>query len=330
MPNFDCGSYFLSVLAPVKTSTIADPEGRSGTSPVHAVRDALSNLPTAQQTPSSKGQSPFARNLRNHFVRFVVIEDLAYVGRDPVNALLTVLTELILPPALHVNPVVAQKQDHLKNPFLFFCVDFDAASDSPAERDSYLSDLWTSAEPELREIFHNCVGFDAVADAKGFCDWIARCQIETTMPFHDYFPDNVPVKALPELSMVTLAGVWLGSAGLIFLLLHFGLWVAAGCIAIAVKLLAALALAIVPTFYFVKNLGMKAYPPAPDATLPEVLKALYLRNQFTRFAIDRQFDAAGDDADSAQRLYDAFKDFVSIHKPKDASSPTQAPGVAGI
>ncbi len=103
-----------------------------------------------------------------------------------------------------------------------------------------------------------------------------------------------------------------------------------GCISIALELLLALAAGVVPTFFYVKNLGMKPYPPAPGATLPEVLKALYLRGRFTRFAIDRQFDAAGDDAESAQRLYDAFGQFLATHKPKDASGPTQDPGVVGL
>lgn len=330
MPNFDCGAYFLSTLIPVKSRTIRDPEGKSGTSPVHALRDALSKLPTARQTPFSKGQSPFARNTRNHLARLVVIEDVAYVGRKPVNALLTVLTELLLPPKLHINPVVAQKQDHLKNPFLFFSADFDAASGDNSERDSYLEELWNTASGEFYEIFQYCEGFETVKDAKGFAAYIARCQLETTMPFHDYFMDGVPLSALPEASMGKLAAVWFGAAAAIFAGLHFAIWPADSCLALLTQLAAALALGFLPLFYYVKSLGMKPYPPAPDSTLPVVLKSLYLRNEFTRFAIDNQMAAAEDDADSATRLHENFGAFIAAHKPDAVAEPTQEAGVVGI
>lgn len=340
MPNFDCGAYFLSTLIPVKTVPVEDVATGATRSPVNELRAALAKLEPAQQTPFCNGQSPFARNTRNHFVRLVVIEDVAYVGRKPINALLTVLTELLLPARLHINPVVPQKQDHLSNPFLFFSADFDAASGADSERDSYIKELWATAETELREIFRHCERFDEVADAAGFAAYIARCQVKTTMPFHDYFMDGVPIKkrpdsftpeegVLPEISIWSYTAVFLGVAAaayfltqLIFQSSSHLLW------------LLSLALGGVAGLVAVVRMGTRAgaqsFPAAPNSTLPEVLKSLYVRDHFTRFAIDNQALAAGDDEESARALQERFKAFAAAHDPQNVKAPTQAAGSIGM
>lgn len=332
MPNYDSGAYFLSTLIPVRTETIRDPEGKSGSSPAHALRSAISKIAPARQTPFCLRQSPFARNTRNHLARFVVIEDLTYVGRKPINALLTVLTELLLPAKLHINPVVPQKQDHLSTPFLFFSADFDAASGDDAERDSYLMELWNTAGDELRAVFTYCEKFDEeVRDAASFARYIARCQLETTMPFHDYFRDDVPLEKLPEMSMLKLGLIWFGVAFLAFGLLRLLVWPSAdSCLALLIKAAAALVVGWLAVFYTVIHAGKKPFPAAPDSTLPSVLKALYLRNHFTRFMIDNQSLAAEDDDESARRLQENFAKFVATHKPDDIAGPTQEAGVVGI
>ena len=64
-------------------------DGHTVTSPVHALRKRLDMMPTAAETPAcGGGQSPFARNRRNHFARFVIIDDVAYTGRMGRNTLL--------------------------------------------------------------------------------------------------------------------------------------------------------------------------------------------------------------------------------------------------
>ena len=71
-------------------------------------------LPTAAQTPAcGGGQSPFARNTRNHFARFVIIDDVAYNGRDRAQCALVTLSPATI-------STVAQPQDHLACPFLLF------------------------------------------------------------------------------------------------------------------------------------------------------------------------------------------------------------------
>jgi hypothetical protein len=160
MPTFDGGHYFLTALIPICKETIKD--GDSGTSPVHALRKVLDMLPTAAETPADGGgQSPFARNKRNHFARLVIIDDLAYNGRDPRNTLVTAI--------IKENLMVAQSQDHLSCPFLLFSADFDAKTGADSARDSYLAELWTTMSEELKEIFQFCQGFsDEVTDQSSF------------------------------------------------------------------------------------------------------------------------------------------------------------------
>src|SRR5580658_6266961 len=181
MPTFDGGHYFLTALVPIRTDTVDD--GLAETSPVHALSKRLDMLPTAAESPACRGgQSPFARNKRNHFARFVIIHDVAYNGREQGNKLLS----------LGENLTVAQPQDHLSCPYLLFAADFDAKSGADAERDSYLTELWTTMGAELRDIFRFCQGFDSDEKKEGyFAKYVARCQIETTMSFNDYYVDPV-------------------------------------------------------------------------------------------------------------------------------------------
>lgn len=328
MPTFDSGAYFLTTLVPIRTDTIGD-DG-AGTSPVHALRKTLSLLARGER-------SPFARNTRNHFTRFVVIDDVAYNGREQPNTLLVSLGELLPIKALdkyrkQLDPVVAQPQDHLANPFLFFSSDFDADGGDDSQRDSYLSELWETSEAELKSIFQYCVGFESrVTDGPSFARYIADCQLETTMPFHDYWLDGVPIDKLPNLSLQKAGALFAGVAILVFALLYWwifpdflrGLW-------LLLALLGGAAAGGVAVYYYVLALGKKPFPAAPNSTLPEVLKSLHLRREFTRFAIDNQFASVGKDAASAQKLYDAFKTFVDANKPGDLDGPTQKPGAIGI
>ena len=46
---------------------------------------------------------------------------------------------------------------------------------------------------DLEVIFGHCAGFDGVDTAEKFHGYIRKCQVETTMPFNDYWPDGLPV-----------------------------------------------------------------------------------------------------------------------------------------
>ncbi|HEY4846700.1 MAG TPA: hypothetical protein VIH87_02625 [Methylocella sp.] len=320
MPTFDGGHYFLTVLVPVKTDCPI-PDGPAFSSPVHALRKRLAQLPPAQQTPACcDDQSPFARNTRNHFVRFAIIDDVAYNGREYVNLLWTVIK--------NIDTMVAQPQDHLTCPFLFFGADFDAASGTDAERDSYLAALWDTMQTELKEIFQFCVDFDtSVNDAASFAKYIARGQIETTMSFNDYYVENIDdtLKSLPAWPY----DKYLIPAGLGALLLAMGLVVwffFCGGLMLLLVGAATFGAGIWLAYASLMAAGAKPFPPAAD--LPTVLKALHLQRAFTRFAIDNQLLAV--DAASAEQLRAAFRDFVTANQPDNLLGPTQPPGVIGI
>ncbi|MGH6838405.1 MAG: hypothetical protein ACREDT_06330 [Methylocella sp.] len=331
MPTFDGGHYFLTVLVPVKMDPITD--GSAFTSPVHALRKQLAMLPTAAQTPAcGGGQSPFARNTRNHFVRFSIIDDVTYNGREQANVLWTFIK--------NINPMVAQPQDHLTCPFLFFGAEFDAASGADAERDSYLAALWDTMQKELKDIFKFGVDFDSsVHDGASFAKYIARGQIETTMPFNDYYVENIDdiIKSLPAWP----ADKYLIPAGLGAIVLLMGLLIfifMSGKMGFMVMFLGAVVLAAGLWLAYVTLMSAGAKPFPPGADLSTVLKALHLQRAFTRFVIDNQLLAV--DKASAPQLQAAFRDFVAVNHPdnlgviNDRPDPhytqTQKPGVIGI
>ena len=215
MPNFDSGTYFLTVLIPISDECVDDGDG-SPQSPEQLVRNALICLPTAEQALGQYKQknkdhvapSPFACSSRAHLARFVVIDDAVYNGRDQQNVL--VMT------AKNINPIVPKKVDKLNAHYLFFSADFDADSDSVSEVRSFLTELWEGAEPQLRSVFQYCRNFEKVKDAKGFCDYIISCQVETTMPFHDYWatPPTLPEASVGKPAMALGVSAVVGLAAL--------------------------------------------------------------------------------------------------------------------
>lgn len=313
MPNFDGGHYFLTVLAPIDTTRLSERRGVKS-SAVHVVRDVLATLPTALQSPATEAlglNSPFSRSRRTHLARFVVIDDVVYNGRDRRDA---------LPVALFgPNPVIAEAEDKLTSPYLLFVADFDARSDNAEELKAYLAELWSVMEAELRLVFGHCVGFDRVTNAASFQDYIVRCQIETTMPFNDYWVTPPPLISLKPLLLRVLAAVAVTAVVLLGVLVASG-WSWPGAVLLALGAL--LGLLIIP-YAIVMQHGRKPLPTAPGSDLPSVLKALYLQRNFTGFAIAAQ---GQDDA----AVYDLFGKFIAEHQPTNLQNPTQEPGVIGL
>jgi hypothetical protein len=332
MPTFDGGHYFLTALVPIRTQEVKD--GISITSAVHALRKRLDMLPTAAQSPAClRRQSPFARNLLNHFVRLVIIDDVAYSGRISQNTLLAEIRGITL--------TTAQPQDHLTCPFLLLAVDFDAKSGADSERDFYLIELWNTMKDDLRQIFTFCEGFDSkVTDAKSFAAYLADCQLETTMSFNDYYADMPKLPAWPE-SIFKWGAILGGGAFVLGMVATLILFIAElitkswhpwlSC-AVDLTLIGVAILIVVVALAYVTLMaaGRKPFPTAEDSNLPSVLKSLHMQRVFTRFAIDSQMLAAGTDVASADRLYKDFSAFVAANKPADLGAPTQAPGVIGI
>ncbi|QYE35163.1 hypothetical protein KZX46_03900 [Polymorphobacter sp. PAMC 29334] len=305
MPNLDGGHYFLTLLAPVRTGNMIDPVTGASRSHPHLLRQALALLSAGRQTaasPPDAPPSPFARNTLNHLTRFVMIDGPAYNGRESGDSLVGLLHS--------TDPLVAQPVDVLTTPFLLFAADVDAQSlDGPTALRRYTDTLWTTMRPELDATFGHCLGFDTVTDAAAFNAYVVRCQIETTMPFNDYWADGLVAPAAPLGAVAAVAAVVVAAA----------LYVAVtrGWPGIALAL-GMIALLLYGAWRFIIGWGARPFPTAPDSDLPSVLKALFLQQAFTSFASKAQ---GLDDA----TLHAHFGTFLAATDPA-AASPALFPG----
>jgi hypothetical protein len=327
MPNFDAGHYFLTALAPVRLdSVLIDGQSHSRR---HLIREVLATIPTGERTVASleiKPKSPFARATRTHFARFIVLDDVVFNARVSGDSLIRAVlgnSRLVtkwrnLLTERWSDPLVPQPVDRLSNPYLIFVTDFDADSAADYALKDYLTELWNSMPEELTGIFQHCVGFDAVKTDDDFFQYIKKCQIETTMPFNDYW---ATAPGLHDLNLKPYLYGALGLAALALIgLVRCKAWLFFGALA-----------AIAGVAWFAYRAVMdkahlplpKAPPPAPAPDLPTVLKALYVQRRFTQFAIASQ-------GRSDQELYDSFGAFAAENKPNDVAAATQLPGVIGI
>src|SRR5262249_2178384 len=90
MPTFDGGHCFLTILLPINSADVVASNGLRF-SHVQMVRNSLSVMPTAHQSPATDHapcNSPFARCTRTHFARLVVLDDVIFNGRMPKNTLI--------------------------------------------------------------------------------------------------------------------------------------------------------------------------------------------------------------------------------------------------
>ena len=329
MADLDSGHIFLTTFAPIRDSAAGEVQHTSFT---QAVRIALAKLPTALQSPATEKigvNSPFARNRRTHLARMFVLNDTVYNGRVGKNALAASISG--------DDPAVIQPVDRLNTSYLVFCADIDAVEEDGAPlprdltpdqqrnvRDAYARTLWDTMESELRDIYSNCVGFESVNTAQDFADYLNRCHVETTMPFHDYYlklPEfnRLPLKLLLGAVAVPLLFALAGLILRIFGLLHMPLFGISTLTAFILGLLATALTGFVAVKYAIAN-GEKPLPPGKYDDLPSVLKALYLQQNFSDFAVETQ-------GVSDQELHDQFGAFVTKHKPSDRAGPTQSPGV---
>lgn len=330
MPNLDGGHYFLTVLAPIKVDTIVGPVVGRSYSHRQQLAQKLALLATGRQTavsPEDAWQSPFARNHFNHFARLAIIDGPAFNGRISTDTLLAAVRD--------INPLTPQPVDRLNTPYLLFAADIDARSEDAVR--SYTYALWETMSADLKIIFGHCDGFDAVDSADKFFGYITQCQVETTMPFNDYWLDglSVPKTSLPVgpvlwtvvvagLSVVTLlAAIFLN--GIFAVLGVDGAFVrlvakvvAWGAIVVPL-LFGVVLLAVFILLRWVLQRGAVPFPTAPGTDLPTVLKALFLQQQFTRFAI--QVQGVDDNA-----LCKSFGAFLAAVEPSNTEQPTQKAG----
>lgn len=329
MADLDTGHIFLTTLAPIKNAEGGD---KSHTSFEQNVRIALAKLPTAMQSPATQKtgyNSPFSRNRRNHLARMFVLSDVVFNGRVGQNAIAATIRG--------VDPIVPQHVDHLNCSYLVFCADIDAITEDGAPlpvnlgapkqkavRAAYARELWATMEPELRDIYGNCVGFDGVETADDFAGYLDKCHVETTMPFHDYYLELPEFHNLPAKALIYAVAAPAIAAVLSLLLRIVGVmtlpllgWSTLLTFVFALVLTAIVAL--VSIRYAIRN-GEKPLAPGKYDDLPSVLKALYMQQNFAQFVIDNQ-------GASADKLHADFGAFLEAHKPGDTTGPTQQPGV---
>lgn len=317
MPTRDGGHLFLTCLIPVKR--VGEGADAVGVPPSHRLREELAVLPVAQQSPKTEeaGQeSPFARCRRTHLLRLFVVDQPMFNGRrrtDPVvNALKSILS--FLPGVEPRDIAVPETHDVLARPWLVLAADIDARDDeADGGMASWAEGLWRTSRAELEAIFRHCWGFEAVTDGAGFARYLARCQLETTMSFNDYWDGRPPLRGV---NLVVL-----GLAVLAFLLVA-GLLVARalGPVHLWWALPVALGVAAWGAIRWVDRVGARPFPPAPDSDLPSILKALHVQQWFALFV--EQAQAMG----PAER-HAAFAGFLDTLRPRDLDAPTQKPGV---
>jgi len=327
MPDFDSGHIFLTTLAPIRDSEKA--EGMH-TSYTQAARVALAQLPTAMQSPATEKSglnSPFARNKRTHLARMFILNDVIYNGRVGKNAIWAALTK--------DDPAKPKPVDRLNTSYVVFCADIDAVTEDGAPlpkelsahdqrkiRNSYARTLWETMEKELRSVYENCLGFENVKTADDFAVYLDRCHVETTMPFHDYYVEPPEFHNLPLRGLLVAVGIPLAFTLLALILRIFGMSQILGVNSLVVFLISCIvtAIAAFAAVKYANDNGDKPLPPGKYDDLPSVLKALYLQQKFSDFAIDAQGTSPAD-------LHKKFGIFLEAHKPSDKSAPTQSPGV---
>jgi hypothetical protein len=335
MPNFDGGHYFLTTLIPVRRGLMRDPINGGVISHLHALREVLASLPSQNESLARHYKTgledslpqeqlsrelttvtaPFSRDLRTHFARMVVIDDMAYNGRQHKDALLTSI--------FGPNPVLVEPVDHLPQSYMAMVIDFDANDGSAATLRGYLHGLWDVMDDELNAIFQHCDHFDSSNPEQSFVSLIENCQIETTMSYNDYYwtgqgqgSDLLWAGAGGPTSQL---GPALLPPGLAFLALGLlGLWCGLRGWLLLLVAIAALVACLYWLYRRILTLGFAPFPTAPRSDLPSVLKALYLQRRFIRFMVEQQ-------GQSPEALKAGFSDFLAEHQPSNVTAPTQLP-----
>ncbi|XDA97252.1 hypothetical protein AB1M95_14175 [Sulfitobacter sp. LCG007] len=329
MPDLDSGHIFLTTLAPIRGGTV---EGGTGISHRQKLSRSLSELPTALQSPATDStgmNSPFARNRRTHLARMFILDDVVFNGRVPKNTLLA--------SALGQDPINPQHLDRLNSGYLVFCADIDAviregdplpatlsAEGQKRVRRAYAEELWNTMGEELADLYSNCVGFDGVDTAEAFADYLERCHVETTMPFHDYYLELPAFNHLPVKPLIAAVAIPFVISLLGLILRIFGVdrmpLIGGGTFwYFLLGLVVALVAAFLAVRYAMAN-GSKPLAPAKYDDLPSVLKALYVQQKFAELAIDMQ-------GEPPAKVQAAFGEFLRTHRPGERGAPTQPPGV---
>ncbi len=357
MPSFDAGYYHLTSLIPLLPED-SDPlpwrwQARAST-PVHSLRELLDSLRSVD-VPDLLGEDPrrqqvarplpFSGDPRTHFARLVVVEDIAYNGRQRGDTLLDLLRGFI--PALQAQE--RDVADHLPGAYLLVLLDFDSPDGSRGSVEAYLNQLWDTTEQEWTLILRHCIGFELNPRRRrqSFLSLLLGHEIESTFTFCSYNwaaeaarrwrpgdgrfapprSGNRPV-LLALATLPLLLAFVLVVAVLIQGLAGIGSLVLAADPGLAWRRLALLLLfagliltpaLLWPTFLRRAN---RPWPAQAGTDLRSILKALYLQARFLQLAEAWQNRGAARDPSLRQ----SFRSFLEEARPHDLHAPTLRPG----
>lgn len=155
MSNQNGNAYGLTTLCPIRNGSLSVAmEGCPAEASFAAVtRYQLQNLGEAEQ-------SPMARVPNTYLCRFYVLDDVMYQST----------------PA---------KYDTLKSSYLVFTSNFHG------KLDPWLQGMWNAASESVGKIWEHCVGFESVHNARGFIEYIKKCQLKTTFFFNGSTDDSL-------------------------------------------------------------------------------------------------------------------------------------------
>lgn len=311
MPNFDGGHYFFACLLPVRHSPTKSHE--------HALRAAISVLPTGfpfgvavPGVAMPQPPSPFAASTTVHFARLVVVGDTIFNGRDRSDAISVAIGR-------SPNPLVPNIVDQLSCAYLLLSLDLDAPSGDRAQIASLLAEFWSQVGPQLEDVFSELRGYQPGMTPDQVADLMLRCQIDTAMPFNDYWPSTPPLQDTSKWALAAPGIAAFVAVAAVVLLVASALAGGTPIWAVVVALLLGVAAGAYAVYRTILRRALAPLPSAPTGDLRSVLKALYLQHHFVDFALDAQGMSAAD-------LHREFGAFLGTHAPS-SPQPTQDPGV---
>jgi len=359
MPSFDAGYYQLTALIPLREqqempehwdwrgARPAEEKSMRRISVADSLRELLASfrsvdVPDLETESAAEGRVaraiPFSGNDRTHFARLVVVENLAYNGRQNGDTLIDMARGLAgewLPQALRLRQF--DEVDHLPKPYLLVLLDFDSPDGSRESVERYLLDLWASMQQEWELIFNHCSGFAQEAErrAASYLDLILRHEVESSFSYAIYpWGANraqrwqpTSGRFVPNRSANRL-GLLFGFIGIPILELLAALLL----ITVMGRVVlfnpwfigfALLALAMKPLVWhhFLRRAN-EPWPAEQGSDLRSVLKALFLQSSFLNLVEDWQQKS---DAEP-QSLLHHFRQFLDTARPQDLHGPTLRAG----
>lgn len=345
MPSFDSGYYAFTALIPLlpdDTDWRLWRWSRQSSSVPHSLRELLSSLPTVD-VPAGGGDKgggaavtraiPFSGCDRTHFARLVVVEELAWNGREGSDTLLELLWGAL-------GWFDHRPADRLPCPYLLVLLDFDAPDGSSASVEDYLLELWPSMEQEWTLILSHCLGFDPAPGrrSQSYVELMLRHEIDSTFPYTGYAwaaqqarlwdPAtgrfrSARANALPRALQLLI--VWLVLLLLVLLvpaLVGLGIRLTASEGRLLLLLLAGLALLLPLLWSRLYAEAFAPWPAQPGTDLRSVLKALFLQSRFLELVEQSQRGGTAGNPSLRRR----FRQFLEETQPHDVDVPSLRPG----